>query len=419
MNGPRRPALIALACGAVLAAAIDAAGWWWWQETSRNLAVDSARGVRRLVYGSGIELPSTVQLSRRLATRDLAAAPSTDVVAALERLSRYQIRWMGADANGFTNGAVAAFLSQRTNDGVRDLRAALLRDPTAPRLHALMALALKRAGFQERCLEHLAEANAIAGATDGPMLELADEERRWVRLEGLRRRMDWYPRERPATAVELARELRDQGDRAAGDEVLSTYARYPEVALERARWDLDAGRFEPAEAEALAIARRQSYPAALRVRAWAVVSEVRERSGDSEGAVTAAREALRLGPESAAPYLALATLAEHRSAYDEALQHLRRAWGVAPTDVAVLLRVSAVAERVGHPADARLALERAVDLQPDDASLVARLVDFHLRHGDFTEAAMRLSVALDRFPTDRRLLTLAERLRREVGRLGE
>jgi hypothetical protein len=419
VKGPRRTTLIAIACVAVLIAAIDSAGWWWWQDTSRNLAVDSARGVQRLLYGWGILLPSTVQLSRRLATRDLASAPSTDVVAALERLSRHQERWMSVDANGFTNGAVAAFLSHRTNDGIRDLRAALLRDPTAPRLHRLMALALQRAGFQQRCLEHLAEANAIAAATDGPMLELADEERRWVRLEGLRRRMDWYPRERSGTAVELARELRDQGDQAAGDEVLSANARHPEVALERARWDLDAGRFEPAEAEALAIARRQRYPAALRVRAWAVVSEVRERGGDSDGALTAAREALRLGPESAAPYLALATLAEHRSAYEEALQHLRRAWGVAPTDVGVLLRVSVVAERAGHPADARLALVRAVDLAPGDVSLVARLVDFHLRHGDFTEAAMRLSGALDRFPTDRRLLTLGDRLRREVGRLGE
>ena len=239
--------------------------------------------------------------------------------------------------------------------------------------------------------------------------------RAWVRLEALRRRLDRYPRRRASAAVELARELRDRGQTAAARDVLNAYARHPEVALEQARWHLEAGRFMVAESEALAIAEKLRYPTSLRVRAWTAVAEVRQLAGDPDGAVEAAREALRLGPDSAAPFVAMAALAESRSAPDEALEHLRRAWGVAPTDVSVLLRFAAVAERTGHAHDARLALERAVQLAPDDPTLTVRLVELHLRQGDYTDAAMRLSAALDRFPTDQRLLSQAERLRREVG----
>lgn len=91
-------------------------------------------------------------------------------------------------------------------------------------------------------------------------------------------------------------------------------------------------------------------------------------AGNPDGALAAASEALRLGPESAAPYLALAALAEQRSAPGEALEYLRRAWGMAPADVRVVLRFADLAERTGHSRDARLALERAVQLAPDEPS---------------------------------------------------
>jgi Tfp pilus assembly protein PilF len=411
--------LIVLAIGAVLVGAVDAVGWLWWQEMSRTLESNATDGADRLLHGKPMALPTTAQLGRRLTLRSLTAAPTSLVVIALERISGHQKRWLWVDPNGFENAAVAALISQRMEGGLDQLRGALSRDPTSPRLHRLMALVLKRAGNEEGFLDHLAEAEAIAAAPAGdPRLELSDTALAQVRLEALRRRLDRYPRQRANAAVALARELKKQGQNARAADVLRAHVGHPEVALEHARWHLDAGSFVAAENEALAIAERRRYPTSLRVDAWTVVAEVRHLAGDPAGAVAAAHEALRLGPDSAAPYVALATLAERGSAPGEAVEHLRRAWGVAPTDIGVVLRFAVAAERSGDIHDARLALERAVELEPDDPSVAARLVDFHLRHGEFTEAALRLSAALDRFPTDQRLLSQAERLRREVGQPG-
>ncbi len=404
---------------AILVRVVDAASWLWWQGTSRTLETDASRGAEWLLHGRLTALPTTAYLSRRLALPSLVTAPSPLVVGALGRISRHQKRCLWVDPNGFENAAVAAIVSQWMDDGLHQLRGALSRDPTSPRLHRLMALVFKRVGNDQGFLDHLAEAEAIAAAPTGdPRLELSDSARAWVRLEALRRRLDRYPRQRANAAVALARELDNRGQKQGALEVLRAHSGHPEVALECARWHLDAGRFVTAENEALAIAEKLRYPTSLRVQAWTVVGEGRQLAGDSDGAVAAAHEALRLGPDSAAPFVALAALAQSRSAPDEALEHLRRAWGVAPADVGVVLRFAIAAERAGHIHDARLALERAVELAPDDASLTARLVDFHLRYGEFTEAALRLSTALDRLPTDQRLLSQAERLRREVGRPG-
>jgi predicted Zn-dependent protease len=241
---------------------------------SRTLESNATDGADRLLHGKPMAMPTTAQLGRRLALRSLTAAPTSLVVRALEQISGHQKRWLRVDPSGFENAAVAALISQRMENGLDQLRRALFRDPTSPRLHRLMVLALKRAGNEEGFLDHLAE--------------------------------------------------------------------------------------------------RRRHPTSLRVDAWTVVAEVRHLAGDPAGAVAAAHEAPRLGPDSAAPYVALATLA----------------------------------------------LERAVELEPDNPSLSARLVDFQLRHGEFTEAALRLSAALDRFPTDQKLLSQAERLRREVGQAG-
>jgi Tfp pilus assembly protein PilF len=88
---------------------------------------------------------------------------------------------------------------------------------------------------------------------------------------------------------------------------------------------------------------------------------------------------------------------------------------MAPTDVALLTRIASVALRAGRTADAVLALERAVEIEPGEPRHVVSLVTLQLETGDYTGAAVALSRALDRFPADPALLSLGERLRRDVG----
>jgi len=336
------------------------------------------------------------------------------VVLALNRVASSQKAWQWTDPVGFKNGAVAALVEQDPAAGLRELEGALVRDPTSPYLHRVLALVHERAGRHPECLEHLAEARAISPGASRLELQLTDDDALWVRMEGLRRRLDLYPRRMVHNVLDLARELRRAGDFDDAYQLLSDFESHPEVAIELARWDLEQGHIAAAATRVTAIAERTRYPTVIRVKAWSTLAEIHDRAGDSENAIEAAREALRLDSESPGPHVALARLAERRGADDEALEHLRRAWGVAPADVNVLLHVARVAERVGRFDDARLALERVTEIRADDPNLLGRLVEYHLRRGEYMRAAMRLSEGLNRFPTDRGLLRLAEELRKQV-----
>jgi tetratricopeptide (TPR) repeat protein len=326
---------------------------------------------------------------------------------------------MWAHPQGFATSARSALLSEDTEGMLAALSQATVRDPTSVWLHRFAAFVFRAAGRYQDCLEHLAEASAIAPGRDRLNLEMTEGDAEWVDLEGLRRRLDRYPRQRVSTELDLARELKRRGHAEEGLARLKALLPEPRIAIEIARWELEERDVDSAAHRLEPIASRRVYPASLRASAWALLAEARDMMGDGPGASEAARQALKLAPDSAAPYLALAALAERRRDYETALSHLRRAWGIAPTNVGLLLRVAAVAERAGKAADARLALERAVEVDPSSPDLAVRLVDFQLRHGRYMEAALRLSKSLDRFPTDDRLLGLAQRLRREVGRVEE
>ena len=197
--------------------------------------------------------------------------------------------------------------------------------------------------------------------------------------------------------------------------MIAEFRGHPEVRLELARWAIEAGDFLGALTILAEITDRQTYPRALRSRAWSQAAVARELAGDPDGALQAAEAALALDPRSPAPYVTLAGLALNRGDSNAALDHLRRAWGMAPSDIGLLVQIAFVAEGAGRFADAALALERTVEIDPEEPRHVARLVALQLRTGRYTEAAVALSRALDRFPTEPELLRLAERLRREVG----
>jgi Tfp pilus assembly protein PilF len=413
----RRPVLLILvALAAVAVEAIGVAGWVSWRQVIRRLRADPAEGALDLAKSPTLRLPPVARYARRLPSGELALASDDLVLSALDAVSRDQIRWAPADPSGFRNRAKAQLIEGAYRAASESLNEAILRDPTAPDSHRLAALAARSQGINSEALDHLATAQGLGLGSTSAGIELTPEEADWVRLEGLERRMDFYPRTRSSNVIALARELRDRDMSAAGRDWLEREAADPRIALELSRWDLLEGRADEAEARLESLVARRGLTRSILAEAWTIMAMVRDRRGDVSGAVAAADTAMTYDPRSAGPYRVLSTLSERRGDMVEALEHLRRAWGMNPTDVGLLLTIARVAEKAGQPDDANLALTRAVTVDPSDPSLRARLVEYQLRRGELMQATLTLSEALDRFPTDPRLLRLADRLRAEISR---
>ena len=406
---------VALSSLALAILIFDAWGSLQWRSIAADLALNAEGGAERLCGSAVVALPSVVERSRRMVPRDLAMASRDTVVGALSRVGVLQSRWLPASAIGFTNLARAALLGDQTDRATRIIEDAVVRDPTSPYLHRVRALVFLYIGDLDSALADLAVAEALAPGMRSPAIEIAPENERFVRLQGLRLRRTYYPRKATDTALALAREIRRDGDREAAVNELVEFAGHPSVEIELAIWDIEEGAYSSALERLEPITRKRAYPSRVRARAWTTVAVARDSNGDREGALDAANEALRLAPSSTGPYITLAGLAQRRGDYEVALGHLRRAWGMNPSDDALLVRIAGVAERAGKPGDALLALGRAVEINPGAPNLWARLVALQIRSGRFGEAAITLSRALDKFPTDAGLLRQAEQLRRDVG----
>lgn len=413
----KRPALLIVgAVAAVVVETVGVAGWVSWRQVVQRLKTDPAAGALDLVGDWTLRLPPVARRARRLPAAELALASDDLVISALNAVSRDQIFWVPTDPSGFRNRARAELIEGAYQAAAESLDQAIRRDPTAPDSHRLAALAARSQGMNSAALDHLATAQGLGLGSTSVGIELTPEESDWVRLEGLERRMDFYPRTRSSNVIALARELRDRGMSDAGREWLERDAADPRVALELARWDLLEGRTIEAGSRLEALVARRGLTKPILAEAWTITAMVRDRQGDVGGAVAAADTAMTYDPRSAGPYRVLSTLSERRGDMAEALGHLRRAWGMNPTDVGLLLNIARVAEKAGQPDDANLALTRAVTVDPSDPSLRAKLVDYQLRRGEFMQATLTLSEALERFPTDPLLLRLADRLRAEISR---
>jgi tetratricopeptide (TPR) repeat protein len=407
--------LVVAAAFAVLVASVDSVGWQIRRTIAKTLTVNPEAAAVRLGTSPLVGLPSLMVRTRQLVTGDLAGATEESLLRALTRVGHLQRVWLPADAAGYVNLAREEFLLGRFQEPVDALEKALLRDPTSAYLHRFLALFLLSVGDRNSALRELSVGEAIAPGLRRPEVELTDEDQRLVRLEGLRLRAEYYPRRRTETSLALARELRIDGDEVGARSMLNDLRGRPEVEIEIARWAIDTGAYVEALELLLPVARRQANPRALRAQSWSMVAIALDLDGNGEEALSAAKNALELDPESPAPYMALAGLAQGRGELEVALDHLRRAWGMNPADIQLLLRIASVAEQAGKPEDALLALERAVEIEPDSPELAIRLVELQLRTGRYTEAAVTLSESLDRHPTDPGLLSLADRLSREVG----
>jgi tetratricopeptide (TPR) repeat protein len=394
---------------------VDAIGWYRWRMVAEVLTVNPEAAAASLASDSLLTRPSRAVRSRRLAVSELIGATPETLIAAMTVVGQLQRSWLPAEAVGYVSLAREEFLRGRPQESVGALAAALVRDPTSAYLHRLHALFLLSVGERGSALSELAVAEAIAPGMRRPDVELPADDQRTVRLDGLRLRAKYYPRRKTETSLALARELRMDGDESGAWGLLGGLRGRPEVEIEIARWGIEEGKYAEALELLLPVASRRTHPRELRARAWSLAAIARDLDGDHEGAVTAAYEALSLDPDSPAPYVALAGLAQGRGDLDGALDHLRRAWGMNPADTRLLTRIASVAEQAGKHEDALLALERAVEVDPGSPALAVRLVELQLRTGRYAQAAATLSESLDHHPTDPGLLRLADRLPREVG----
>ena len=416
MSRWRRIAGVGLVAVSVVVQGLDGVGRWHFDAVAKQLARQPDAGAEELATSAWLELPSAIDRSRRLVSSDLRGADDQLIIAALEAVSRRQIRWLPTDPAGYKNRSRAELLQGRLDEGAEALADALRRDPTSAYLRRLHGLVLWEGGRLAACLDELAEAAGLAPGYDHPQVDLVPEDQHWVKLEGLRRRLRLYPRQRLEGLLALAGELRKQGKPDAAEELLAGDQEHPKAALKLAEWDLDDGFPERAVSRLQQLLDRHGLPASVRTSAWSRLAEALDLSGDAESAVAAAERAVQLAPGSSAPYLALAGIALRRGDTEAGLAHLRRARGLDPSNPNLLVRLASVAAAAGHPQEARMALRRAVEIAPDRADLPARQVAFLLGEGDFAEAALALSDALDRHPTDPKLIALVDRLRREVAR---
>ncbi len=410
MKRPRRvPWLIAILSAAMVVESVNALGWWQWHRLGVALEGDREAGVSLLGSDPMLALPSTVFRSRRLEGSKLWGAEVPSIIAALKRVGELQIKWFPSEADGYKYLARAVYFSGDRQGAQEIMTQALIREPTSPYLHRLFALMLRHSGRLELALDHMAEAEGLAPGFRVPTIEILPEEQDWVRIEGLRRQVRLYPRNQIRSLIALATELRKQGDGEAARAELDGVD-HPQVRIQLARWAIEEER--PAEAIDLAtpVAESVLYPLKMRVPAWSLIAQARDLSGDLEGAREAADKALALGPDSPAPYLALAKIAERRSDFSGALEYVRSARGVAPAEISVLVRFSRIADRAGHRKEAVQALLRATELAPERNDLAANLVEMYLRYGDYANATFVYGKFTDRFPTDTRLLRLGPRL---------
>jgi tetratricopeptide (TPR) repeat protein len=402
--------LIVMVSAAVLIEIVGSIGWWRWTALQQKLATTPDSGARQIAGDPWLAIPAAIEHSRRLISSDIEGASLDLVPPALQRLGRCQVRWFPVSPTGFKSQAQSRVLADDLKGGTELIEQALERDPTSPYLHRFLAVVKRLSGYPREFLEQMALSRALAYKQSRSAIEMTPEDEHWVAFEALRRRIELYPRQQVQTRLDLATALREDGRADEAVQVLVPVKDEPLVRLTRATWHLTAGDSTAAKAEVEEIASGRVYPSRMRANAWSLLARALGLEGNQEGALAAAARAVQLAPDSPAPYISLAHLAERRGDDEAALEHLRRAWGMALTDISILLEVARLAEKTGKQADARLALERASRLAPERADLAARLIDFYIRNHQLMEATSKLADALDRFPTDPQLLRMTERL---------
>lgn len=167
---------------------------------------------------------------------------------------------------------------------------------------------------------------------------------------------------RPADALNLARKA------------LRQFPGHPGLTLEAARSEAATGQLDAAIARMEALARaRPDFPPA-----WRTLAELRERAGDSEGALEAAKQQAASAAQSPELLEAARLIQDGKLGRAEAL--LRPYVKAHPTDVSGIRLLADVALRLGVFEDSRKLLERALELAPD----------FHMARHDYANCLIKL-----------------------------
>ena len=167
---------------------------------------------------------------------------------------------------------------------------------------------------------------------------------------------------RPADALNLARKA------------LRQFPGHPGLTLEAARSEAATGQLDAAIARMEALARaRPDFPPA-----WRTLAELRERAGDAEGALEAAKHQAASAAQSPELLEAARLIQDGKLGRAEAL--LRPYVKAHPTDVSGIRLLADVALRLGVFEDSRKLLERALELAPD----------FHMARHDYANCLIKL-----------------------------
>jgi tetratricopeptide (TPR) repeat protein len=142
-------------------------------------------------------------------------------------------------------------------------------------------------------------------------------------------------------------------------------------------------------------------PSSALAAAHAAKALARRQSGDLEGAVNEAEEAIRHAPGDADHAFMLGALLLRAGHPDRAVGHLRRATDLDPDHVTALNETALAYLDLGRPEDARALLVQAVSLEPDNPYLHKNLGRSLFSLGRLEASERELGLAFARLPSDR------------------
>lgn len=311
--------------------------------------------------------------------------------------------------------ALLLIASDRTEDGIAALRAAVGADPGSIDLRWNAATLLAAKGRRDTALSLLAGEDPVlsglrARLKKGPKPGAAfGASRAFTRLAS-----DLAGQETQALSILLTRSalMLDPGDDRA--RLLLADALAGEQAYERAQAALDGVRknspFYPAaltervglrdkqgdDAGALALAATLARaPGASVADLQRYADLLSEQGRESEAAEVYARALAQTGEQATwIQHLQLGGALERAGRWDEALPHLRKAVELAPEQPVALNYLGyAQIERGVNVADATALLERASKLRPDDAAITNSLGWAYFRQGEVAKALPLLEKA--------------------------
>ena len=296
---------------------------------------------------------------------------------------------------------------------------------SALRLFAAVAAAAGDAGLRARA----SAAAALRAPDDDALIIEADEaihafrSRPGTSSEEADRIALCIPRERRAAALLAA--ARSRVTEGAHGEAATWFERAVDLLGAPARAEVErelrlaleaAGRGSEIEARALREATAEDATPLARADAWTQVAELRERSGNADGAARALREACRLDPEPLARWSAVERVAEAAGDDDARIEALDRILERVGDDgrATVLKRLARAQERRGDLEAAERTWRRVMTLDVEDEKVDQAIQSLIVARGNYDELVGHLAQRAERLSArpDSRELLRAVRLRR-------